>query len=146
MAVSHFYAISKYDKEDLAALLSVYNVAIDQIDALIRRLEDTLTEVQVDILDLQSRVAILENRVTKLEQRVNAQDVTINNMSNKYDAAIKAIVDKVFGGGTIDFDKGTIEWGSDGRIAVGTMNWYSGADNSNWIKTRADADGDMRGQ
>lgn len=53
------------------------------------------------------------------------------------------ILNKIFGGGTINPTTGAITWPNTDKIAVGNMNLYSGGA-ANWIKTDTDGENDAR--
>lgn len=49
--------------------------------------------------------------------------------------AIQAIINKVYGGGTLNPD-GSISWGNDKKIPTGNLNVFGGSSKENWIRTR----------
>jgi len=93
----------------------------------------------------------------KIAQAVENLTQTINNVKNELTNVINnlgdnvkklgdSIVNKVYLGGEVDPDTGEVTWPTDDKIAIGNMNWYSGASNDSYIKTAPDGDGDMRAQ
>ena len=156
-SVTPNYGFVLYDSGDWAQLLSVYNVAITQIDALVRRLNDDIVSNTARIIALEKRMADAENRLDNLEQRMDTAETnitnlqndlqsltnTVNNMGKKYDAAIQAIIDKAYGGGTLN-DNGSITWGQTGSFAVGNMNVYGGSAETSYIRCNSNGDNDIK--
>ena len=170
-SVTPNYGFVLYDSGDWAQLLSVYNVAITQIDALVRRLNDDIVSNTARIIalekrmadaenrldNLENRMADAENRLDNLEQRMDTAETnitnlqndlqsltnTVNNMGKKYDAAIQAIIDKAYGGGTLN-DNGSITWGQTGSFAVGNMNVYGGSAETSYIRCNSNGDNDIK--
>lgn len=82
----------------------------------------------------------LETRVTDLEKLVKELKTRVENVESKFDnyvtletynAAIKAIVEKIYGG---SYKDGKVTFTVNGKAAVGNMNVYGG--DKNYIKTR----------
>ena len=156
-SVTPNYGFVLYDSGDLAQLLSVYNVAVTQIDALVRRLNDDIVSNTARIIALEKRMADAENRLDNLEQRMDTAETnitnlqndlqsltnTVNNMGQKYDAAIQAIIDKAYGAGTLN-DNGSITWGQTGSFAVGNMNVYGGSAETSYIRCNSNGDNDIK--
>ena len=69
--------------------------------------------------------------------------VYIDASFNKAERAISDILEKVYGGGTMDPATGAITWPNTDKIAVGNMNLYSGG-TANWIKTDVDGENDLK--
>lgn len=158
------YAFVLYANGDWAQLLSIYNVAITQIDAALRRVEDKVQSNEARIIELENRMDALEQTVADhyeefknfeaetnqrfedFQQYVDNKFEEVNNTINEIKASgLQDIVNKFYGGGTVNNDY-TITWGDAGKAAVGNFNWFSGAGNEYYIRTRGDGDGDMRGQ
>ena len=158
------YAFVLYANGDWAQLLSIYNVAITQIDAALRRIENKVQSNETRIIELENRLDSLEQTVENhyqefqefkaetnqrfedFQQYVDNKFEEVNNTINEIKAGgLQDIVNKFYGGGTVNEDY-TITWGDPGKAAVGTFNWFSGASNEYYIRTRCDGDGDMRGQ
>lgn len=158
MANTKNYAIVMYDEGDLAQLLSIYNVAMEQIDAILFRLNAGVELNAKEILILQRRMDAVETRLTIIEDRLADIDVHLTQIDNhlteidnrltiiedKGDDMLKyitAIVNKVYGGGTVQ--GGAILWGSDtsAKIAVGNMTLFG---DNNYIRARADGENDVR--
>ena len=158
------YAFVLYANGYWAQLLSIYNVAITQIYAALRRIEDKVQSNEARIIELENRMDALEQTVADhyeefknfeaetnqrfedFQQYVDNKFEEVNNTINEIKAGgLQDIVNKFYGGGTVNNDY-TITWGDAGKAAVGNFNWFSGAGNEYYIRTRGDGDGDMRGQ
>lgn len=93
-----------------------------------------------DLTALENRVKELEKSVKELEKSVKSLETRANNIDN----TLSDIVNKFYGGGTINKTNGHVKWPDDNKAAVGNMNVYAGNKNENYIRTRADGDNDVR--
>lgn len=78
---------------------------------------------------------------TSVKEYIDGFGSQVTNINSYVKNALQDIINKFYGGGTID-DDGNITWGASGKAAVGNMNIYAGgADSSapNAIRTRADS-------
>lgn len=78
---------------------------------------------------------------TSVKEYIDKIGGQVTNVNTYLKNALQDIVNKFYGGGTID-DDGNVTWGASGKAAVGNMNIYAGgADSSapNAIRTRADS-------
>ena len=82
-----------------------------------------LTKLKERVTKLENRMTAVENRTTELEKRAGKTDTTLSDIINKF-----------YGGGTINKDNGHITWPNSDKAAVGNMNVYGG--DKNYIKTR----------
>lgn len=122
---------TRYDK--------MYCYLKDQIKVLDEKVENYYTEINERITEeVNNLTNVFNEKVENLEQ-------TFNTMIEQKGDSIASIVEKVYLGGTVNED-GTVDWPTDDKIAIGNMNWYSGASNQNYIKTASDGDGDMRAE
>lgn len=78
-----------------------------------------------------------------LDEAVTNINNTINGKTDDIWAAIESIVQKVYGGGTVDKDTGQITWPNTDKIAVGNMNLYGNDGTSRHIRTAADSNWDI---
>lgn len=95
-----------------------------------------------DLGKLETRVNDLEKLVKELKTRVENVESKFDNYVTleTYNAAIKAIVEKIYGG---SYKDGKVTFTVNGKAAVGNMNVYGG--DNNWIKTRKDGlDNDVK--
>lgn len=107
---------------------------------------DAITSLQSTVNNLQSRLTTLENTVKSLQSSTSFANTTTNN---KINTAINAIINKVYGGGTLNSSNGQITWPNSSKIPLGNLNIYSagGSGNTfnNAIRSRAgDTDGDIK--
>ena len=94
--------------------------------------ESELTKLKTRVTNLENRMTAVENRTTELEKRAKKTDKTLLDIVNKF-----------YGGGTIDNTDGSVKWPNTNKAAVGNMNVYGG--DNNWIKTRKDGlDNDVK--
>lgn len=99
------------------------------------KLETRINDLEKLIKELKTRV---ENVESKFDKYVTLE--TYNAKVGQLDAAIKAIVEKIYGG---TYKDGNVSFTVDGKVAVGNMNVYGG--DKNWIKTRKDGlDNDVK--
>ena len=78
---------------------------------------------------------------TSVKEYIDGIGSQVTTINSYFKNALQDIVNKFYGGGTID-DDGNVTWGASGKAAVGNMNIYAGgADSSapNAIRTRADS-------
>lgn len=127
--------------------------ADDKIDALANRvstLESTVKKIQSQLSALETTVSNnyndLNNKISNLQNSTSSSNTTTNN---KINTAINAIINKVYGGGTLNSSNGQITWPNSSKIPVGNLNIYSagGSGNTfnNAIRSRTgDTDGDIK--
>lgn len=72
-------------------------------------------------------------------------DQKIQDLTTAVNQTLSDIVNKIYGGGTIN-DDGSISWPNTDKIAVGNMNLYGGSSLENHIRTDADGENDYRVQ
>ena len=127
------YGIVKYagpGEHDAMDVFAIYNEAMVTIDNILWHLQGEITEINQAITEIHNE---------------------INEMGDKYDAAITDILNKVYGGGTLNPD-GTIDWPTDGHIAVGDLNVFGGTAEptsdvyDNALRSRDLADYDIKAQ
>lgn len=138
-----------------------YNAQIEQYRAEVRsfslRYDKLFCHLKSELERVEKK---LDDAVVAINNRIDAEvstlNQTINNLESKLvqqitevkeesGAGIGDIVDKVYLGGTVGED-GSVTWPTADKIAIGNMNWYTGASNEHYIKTAADGDGDMRAE
>lgn len=105
----------------------------NRITEEVSTLNQTINQVKQELI----------NQITQLGDEINQ---TIQQLEGTSDTTFANILSKIYLGGTINESTGAITWPTADKIAIGNMNWYSGANNSNYIKTAADGDGDMRAE
>lgn len=131
------YAIAKHGPFGGGEALSAYsivNVAMDTIDSILwehQRLIDALEE-RMD--NVESELVRIENKFDAAIDRIDQSITEINNDITEIRAdttsiwnAIEQIVNKIIGGGDVDGGTGDITWPTDDKVAIGTINLYSGS-------------------
>ena len=96
-----------------------------------------------DVDGVKGLIKQLTDRVNKLEDRMTA----VEGKLAAYDTAIRAIVEKIYGG---SYKDGKVSFTVGGKVAVGNMNVYAGdmdkdGNYKNYIRTRKDGfDNDVK--
>lgn len=94
-----------------------------------------------------------EHRIVHVKDPVDDQDAATKKYVDSQAAILKAmvqsIVDKIYGGGTIDASTGNITWPNDAKVPVAKLNIYSNNSSGdaidNAIRSRAaDTNGDIK--
>lgn len=143
---------------------------MDDAEGRLDKLENRMDAAETDIANLKKRMSTAETNIKKLQSDldefktdvdnrfseinkkiddINSKIDTINkNISNLTSAnksiwqAIRNIIAKVFGGGSVSEDTGAITWGQTGTAAIGNINIFSG---SGYIRTRTgEQDNDVK--
>lgn len=82
-----------------------------------------------------------------VKEYIDAKVDDVSKQNANLKSALQALLDKVYGGGTVN-DDGTITWNAPlngaAKIAVGNISVFSGGD-SNYIRTGPDKDNDLKG-
>lgn len=112
---------------DLDAKVERYNTAINKrIDELDAKVENYNTA-------LNNRIDNLTTKVGNFIEQTNQHFTTLDGKTDSIWAAIRNIIGKAHGGGTVDTGNGSISWGDGtGKLAIGTINLNSG---SGYIRT-----------
>lgn len=136
--------------EALATRVTSLELRMTSAENRIETLEDTVGRHGDAITDLQTSVQNLTTAVTNLEANLNALeskhdadvsrlDGRINTLSNqvtqlstKTSKTLTDIINKIYGGGTVDANTGAVTWGSGTTpIPVSTINIFSADTNPN---------------
>lgn len=97
----------------------VFKLASDVADLKYR-----ITTLETKVTNLTTRVTNVENRVTNVENRVTNLQTTVNNYQNSNKQTLQDIVNKFYGGGTVNAD-GSVTWNTVGKAGVGNINVFS---------------------
>lgn len=164
------YGIAKYGPQltaDPMDVYRVYNPAMETIDRIlflhegeIGKLKNRMdaAEAAIDALDkresthyseLTQSIANLTKALNNFGAETNARFETVNNNISNLDGkttnlwtAIRNVVAKVYGGGTVTEDNGSITWGDSGKAVVGNINVFSG---TGYLRTRTgEQDNDVK--
>lgn len=136
-----------WSRTEITNVLNDVAGALDGSDNVKDYIDDKDAILQEQITNIDERVTILEEKVEEIETNITNIITNINEMGTKYDTALTEILNKIYGGGTIDPDTGEITWGrplEDDLIAIGNVNIYTGDNDENYILTGPAGDNDIR--
>lgn len=143
------YGLIKYGPQgtgDPLGVYSAYNPTMDIIDTILGSLQDQIDALEDRVTNLEARMDDAEDRLDQHDTHLSQIDNHLTQLDGKTDsiwAAIRNLVNHVYGAGTVDTGTGSISWGQSGNIAVGNMNVYGGG-TANWIRTDADGENDVQ--
>lgn len=153
------YGIAEYGPQltaDPMDVYHVYNPAMETIDRIlfshegeIGSLKNRMDAAEAAIESLTQSIANLTEAFNAFKAETNAKFETVNNNISNLDGktanlwtAIRNVVAKVYGGGTVTEANGSIAWGDSGKAVVGNINVFSG---SGYLRTRAgEQDNDVK--
>lgn len=164
------YGIAEYGPQltaDPMDVYRVYNPAMETIDRIlfshegeIGSLKNRMDAAEDAIVALDEREAAHYSELTQsianlteafnaFKAETNAKFDTVNNNISNLDgktanlwAAIRNVIAKVYGGGTVTESNGSIAWGDSGKAVVGNINVFSG---TGYLRTRAgEQDNDVK--
>ncbi len=153
------YGIAEYGPQltaDPMDVYRVYNPAMETIDRIlfshegeIGNLKNRMDAAETAIDELTQSITNLTEAFNNFKSETNAEFETVNNIISALDGktanlwlAIRNVVAKVYGGGTVAEDNGYIAWGDPGKAVVGNINVFSG---SGYLRTRdGEQDNDLK--
>ena len=153
------YGIAEYGPQltaDPMDVYRVYNPAMETIDRIlfshegeIGSLKNRMDAAEEAIEELTQSIANLTEAFNNFKSDTNAKFETVNNNISNLDGktanlwtAIRNVIAKVYGGGTVTESNGSIAWGDPGKAVVGNINVFSG---SGYLRTRAgEQDNDLK--
>lgn len=153
------YGIAEYGPQltaDPMDVYRVYNPAMETIDRIIfshegeiGKLKNRMASAEAAIEELTQSIANLTEAFNNFKAETNAKFETVNNNISNLDGktanlwtAIRNVVAKVHGGGTVTEGNGSIAWGDPGKAVVGNINVFSG---TGYLRTRAgEQDNDVK--
>lgn len=153
------YGIAEYGPQltaDPMDVYRVYNPAMETIDRIlfshegeIGNLKNRMDAAEAAIEALTKSVTNLTKALNDFKAETNAKFVTVNNNISNLDgktanlwAAIRNVIAKVYGGGTVTESNGSIAWGDSGKAVVGNINVFSG---TGYLRTRdGEQDNDVK--
>ena len=144
------YGIAEYGPQltaDPMDVYRVYNPAMETIDRIlfshegeIGNLKNRMDAAEAAIEALTQSIASLTKALNDFKAETNAKFETVNNNISNLDgktsnlwAAIRNVIAKVYGGGTVTESNGSIAWGNPGKAVVGNINVFSG---TGYLRTR----------
>lgn len=156
---TNHYGIAEYGPQltaDPMDVYRVYNPAMETIDRIlfshegeIGNLKNRIDAAETAIEELTRSIANLTEAFNNFKADTNAKFETVNNNISNLDGktanlwtAIRNVVAKVYGGGTVTEGNGSIAWGDSGKAVVGNINVFSG---TGYLRTRAgEQDNDVK--
>lgn len=153
------YGIAEYGPQltaDPMDVYRVYNPAMETIDRIlfshegeIGSLKNRMDAAEAAIEELAQSIVNLIEAFNAFKSETNAKFETVNNNISNLDGktaniwtAIRNVIAKVYGGGTVTEANGSIAWGDPGKAVVGNINVFSG---SGYLRTRAgEQDNDVK--
>lgn len=103
---------------------------------------DLLEKLNQEIADRKSAdsginttLAEHSSTLVTLQNEIDASDSAIKQLETKLTGYINSIIEKFYGGGTVNADDYTITWGDSGKAPVGNLNIYGNDDLSSYLKT-----------
>lgn len=157
-ATAH-YGIAEYGPQltaDPMDVYRVYNPAMETIDRIlfshegeIGSLKNRMDAAETAIDGLTQSITNLTEAFNNFKSETNAKFDAVNNSISNLDGktanlwtAIRNVVEKVYGGGTVTEGNGSIAWGDSGKAVVGNINVFSG---TGYLRTRAgEQDNDVK--
>ena len=105
--------------EDTAAR---HGDAITALQTSVRNLTTSVTNLEADLSALKAKH---DADISRLDGRITALSNQVTQLSTKTSKTLADILDKVYGGGTVNATTGAVTWGSAATIPVGNINLYS---------------------
>lgn len=103
---------------------------------------DLLSKLNQEISNREAGDAALQ---TGLDQEIADRKAADASAKEIVIAALNAIIEKFYGGGTLNEETGAITWGDSGKAVVGNLNIYGNDDLTSYIKSHADpAENDVK--
>lgn len=153
------YGIAEYGPQltaDPMDVYRVYNPAMETIDRIlfshegeIGNLKNRMDAAETAIDEITQSITNLTEALNNFKAETNAKFDAVNNSISNLDGktanlwtAIRNVVAKVYGGGTVTEGNGSIAWGDSGKAVVGNINVFSG---TGYLRTRAgEQDNDVK--
>lgn len=153
------YGIAEYGPQltaDPMDVYRVYNPAMETIDRIlfshegeIGSLKNRMDAAETAINELTQSITNLAEAFNNFKAETNSKFETVNNNISNLDGktanlwtAIRNVIAKVYGGGTVTEGNGSIAWGDSGKAVVGNINVFSG---TGYLRTRdGEQDNDVK--
>ena len=115
--------------ETLEDTVGKHGVAITALQTSVRNLTTAVTNLEADLTALEAKH---DADISRLDGRITALSNQVTQLSTKTSKTLADILDKIYGGGTVDANTGAVTWGSGATpIPVSTINIYSTDANPN---------------
>lgn len=96
--------------------------AITALQNSVQNLTTSVTNLEADLSALEAKH---DADVSQLDGRITALSNQVTQLSNKTSKTLADILNKIYGGGTINPNTGSVTWGSPSTVPVGNINIYS---------------------
>ena len=114
---------------DLQTSVQNLTTVITGLQTSVQNLTTTVTDLEADLTALKSKH---DADVSRLDGRINTLSSQVTQLSTKTSKTLTDILDKIYGGGTVNANTGAITWGSGTTpIPVSTINIFSADKNPN---------------
>lgn len=108
----------------------------------IENLQNELAEFKTDVNDQFTEVNKKIDNINSQIEQINTSITNLNSNTKSIWQAIRNVIAKFFGGGSVSEDTGDITWGQTETAALGNINIFSG---SGYIRTRTgEQDNDIK--
>lgn len=115
--------------ETLEDTVGQHGDAITALQNSVQNLTTAVTDIEADLSALEAKH---DADISRLDGRINALADQVTKLTAKTFKTLADILDKVYGGGTVDATTGSVTWGSaTGAIPVSTINIFSTDANPN---------------
>lgn len=108
--------------ETLEDTVAQHGDAITALQTSVSNLTTSLTNLEADLSALEAKH---DADISQLDGRITALSNQVTQLSTKTSKTLADILNKVYGGGTVDTTTGAVTWGSAATIPVGNINIYS---------------------
>lgn len=113
--------------ETLEDTVGKHGDAITALQTSVSNLTTSVTSLEADLSALEAKH---DADISQVEGRITALYNQVTQLSTKTSKTLADILDKIYGGGTVDADTGAVTWGSGtGTIPVSTINIFSTDEN-----------------
>lgn len=108
--------------ETLEDTVGQHGDAITALQNSVQNLTTTVTNLEADLTALEAKH---DADISRLDGRITALSNQVTQLSTKTSKTLADILNKIYGGGTVDATTGAVTWGSAATIPVGNINIYS---------------------
>lgn len=115
--------------ETLEDTVGRHGDAITALQNSVHNLTTSVTNLEADLSALEAKH---DADISRLDGRITALSNQVTQLSTKTSKTLTDIINKIYGGGTIDKNTGAVTWGSGATpIPVSTINIFSANANPN---------------
>ena len=122
--------------EALATRVTSLEMRMTSAENRITALQTSVHNLTTSVTNLEADLTALEAKhdadISRLDGRITALSNQVTQLSTKTSKTLADILDKIYGGGTVNANTGAVTWGSGATpIPVSTINIYSADANPN---------------